>query len=74
MNPADLGSLIYSAGFVLNSLLVCIGALIIVAAILVADNLIHRFWKPIKLVSYVQSDEVEPIVSMKTAKKDTENK
>jgi hypothetical protein len=59
MNPADMNSLIVSASFVLNSLLVCIGLLIIVMAILVADNLVHRYWKPVKLVSYVNQDSPE---------------
>ena len=53
MNP-ELASIVNSASFVLNAVLICIGMLVIVSTILAIDNLIYRYWKPIKIIWYVQ--------------------
>lgn len=53
---ADMSIIIGSASFVLNSLLICLGVLIIIATALVVDNLIFKYWKPIKFVWYVDQD------------------
>ena len=41
-----------AVNFMINSLFACIGFLIISGTILLINNLIHRYWKPIKFVRY----------------------
>lgn len=65
---ADMSIIVGSASFVLNSLLICLGVLIIIVTALVVDNLIFKYWKPIKFVWYVDQDPKAPRVER------TENK
>ncbi len=36
-----------ATAFVTSALLVCIGLIVIVAGILIINNMIHRWWKPL---------------------------
>jgi hypothetical protein len=51
----DFSLILGCASFVINSVLICLGIIIIVCTILVVDNLIHKYWKPIKFIWYVDS-------------------
>lgn len=65
---ADMSIIVGSASFVLNSLLICLGVLIIIATALVVDNLIFKYWKPIKFVWYVDQDAKAPRIDRTDAK------
>ena len=74
MNTAavDLNMILTSASFVINAILLCLGVIIVVGSILIIDNLIHRYWKPIKLVWYVVPPESMPR-EVKEKKNDLDN-
>ena len=67
MNP-ELTSIVSSASFVLNAVLICIGLLVCVSTILIIDNLLYKYWKPIKLISYVQHLTVPEKIEKKESK------
>ncbi len=68
----DFNLILGCASFVINSILICLSLIIIVGTILVVDNLIHRYWKPIKLVWYIDSAS-PPQISRETKKNDLDN-
>ena len=41
-----------AVNFMINSLFASIGVLIVAATVLLINNLIHRYWKPVKFVRY----------------------
>ena len=45
-----------AVNFMINSMFACIGILIIASTVLLINNLIHRYWKPVKL--FKAHDEV----------------
>ena len=44
---------IQAANFVTGALLISLGLVIIVATILVINNLFSRFWKPVRVFTYI---------------------
>ena len=44
---------IQAANFVTGALLVSIGIVIIVAALLLINNMLTRYWRPIKVFTYI---------------------
>jgi hypothetical protein len=44
---------IQAANFVTGALLVSVGVVIIVAALLLINNMFTRFWRPIKVFTYI---------------------
>jgi len=44
---------IQAANFVTGALLVSMGIIIIVAAILLINNMLTRYWRPIKVFTYI---------------------
>jgi len=44
---------IQAANFVTGAILISLGIIIIVAAILLINNIFTRFWKPIKVFTYI---------------------
>jgi len=44
---------VQAANFVTGALLISLGLVIIVATILVINNLFSRFWKPVRVFTYI---------------------
>jgi hypothetical protein len=44
---------IQAANFVTGALLISLGILIIISAILLINNMFTRFWRPIKIFTYI---------------------
>jgi hypothetical protein len=42
-----------AANFVTSSLLISLGLIIIVATILVINNIVTRYWRPVKVFTYI---------------------
>jgi len=42
-----------AANFVSSALLISLGLIIIVATILIINNLFNRFWRPVKVFTYI---------------------
>jgi hypothetical protein len=40
-----------SATFLVASILICLGMLTIVGALVIVNNLLHKYWKPVKIFS-----------------------
>ena len=54
MADASVGiEVIQAANFVTGALLVSVGLVIIVGAILVINNLFSKYWKPVKVFTYI---------------------
>lgn len=51
--------IIGAAEFLVGSVLVCLGILVISATAVVLNRLFTRYWHPIKLFSYVQSPPID---------------
>lgn len=51
-----------AVNFMINSLFACIGILIVAATVLLINNLIHRYWRPIKFVRYEVHEEPQEYV------------
>jgi hypothetical protein len=53
---ADLGTgteVIAAANFVTGALLISMGLIVIVGAILVINNMFSKYWKPVKVFTYI---------------------
>lgn len=47
-------STVHTASFFLSgAILTCLGAIVIIAAVIFVNNIFVRFWKPIRLFTYV---------------------
>lgn len=64
----DGQSILITANFLVNTLMTVIGLLIIVCGVLIADNLIHRFWKPIKLIYMIEQEPNKQKASQEKSK------
>ena len=53
--------------FMVNSMFISIGILILVAAAVAVNNLLHRYWRPVRWVQY-QVREIEQQLSPKSAR------
>jgi len=64
---------IQAANFVTGALLVSIGIIIIVAALLLINNMFTRFWRPIKVFTYIAAkishEDAAAIEAAKEAKR-----
>jgi len=48
-----MSEVIQAANFVTGAILGCLGIVVIVCTILTINNLFTRFWKPVKIFTYV---------------------
>ena len=62
---------VQAANFVTGSILVSLGLIVIVSTILVINNLFTKFWKPVRIFTYVVKqvplDQVPPSVQQQYA-------
>ncbi len=61
MVDAQMASAIVGAAeFLVGSILVCLGILVICSTLVLLNRLFTRYWVPIKLFSYLQSPAEKP--------------
>jgi hypothetical protein len=72
-----------AANFVSSALLISMGIIIIVATILIINNLFNRFWRPVKVFTYIaakisaedaaamEANRVEPRIEQKKSSSDS---
>ena len=55
-----------AVNFMINSMFACIGILLIVGTVILINNLIHRYWKPVDLFKRheLEEDMVEPQLTL----------
>jgi len=53
MDASSMSEVVQAANFVTGSVLVSLGLIVIVSTILVINNLFTRFWKPVRIFTYV---------------------
>lgn len=65
-----LGSeVVQAANFVTSSLLVCLGIILIIVTILIINNLFSKYWRPIKVFTYIAAKiSVEDAAAMEENK------
>jgi len=49
----DAGNALMAANFLSGTILVCLGILVIAATILVLNNIFVKYWKPIRVFTFV---------------------
>ena len=69
MDATSMSEVISAANFVTGSVLACVGIVVIVATILIVNNLFTRFWRPVKIFYYVEK-EVDPNPGLSPPKAD----
>lgn len=71
MDASSMTEVVQAANFVTGSVLVSLGLVVIVSTILVINNLFTKFWKPIRIFTYVVKqvplDQVPPSVQQQYA-------
>ena len=65
---------IAAANFVTGALLFSIGLIVIVGAILVINNLFNKFWKPVKVFTYIAAKISAEDAAFMDANRPVENK
>lgn len=54
MNNTEYSSILAASSFVSSTLLLCFGALVIIVTLIIVNNLIMKFWKPMGILNYVK--------------------
>ena len=71
MDASSMTEVVQAANFVTGSILVSLGLIVIVSTILVINNLFTKFWKPVRIFTYVVKqvplDQVPPSVQQQYA-------
>ena len=71
MDASSMTEVVQAANFVTGSVLVSLGLVVIVSTILVINNLFTKFWKPVRIFTYVVKqvplDQVPPSVQQQYA-------
>lgn len=57
-----------AANFLVGSVLTMIGILVVTIGVVLINNIVAKYWKPIKLAVYHTSKEVEDLTTKKTSK------
>jgi hypothetical protein len=69
-----------AAVFLAGSILTALGFLVVISAIIIVNNLLHKFWKPVRIFSadswhinppykYAESEKIAPVLDENNQKK-----
>ena len=66
----DAGNALMAANFLSGTILVCLGILVIAGTLLVLNNIFVKYWKPIRVFTFVPvNDQTGEVIERKTEPK-----
>jgi hypothetical protein len=59
MSPTSASIIVGAAEFLVGSLLICLGILVIAGTVVLLNRLFTRYWQPLKMFNYAQAADVK---------------